>query len=512
MGQSNTDTMGDVPPLGGLSVNDNAPQAATTFNDLPPDVVDAVLERYLEKIEVDKLCEARLLEICIALRGTDQCNDPNDSLWKAACARFGLTERLVGGVPGAPATPTWHVTFLAMCNEMAKLEPTELEGFKSLLRGDDARYTDQWNYTRFRGDVRELWWKAVLIPLRCMVHYLLRRVEGIANENVTADDYGIRSRWDDAPLLFASARDELAVVQELLAAGADVEGRGGEDYLTPLHAAVRFDNNPAIVEALVAAGAAIDEILYEASELGNLAIVEALLAGSSAEDINRLCKTYDIHTRIFLAGSTALMAASEHGHIEVVRALLAAGADVNGRDGDGNTALMYATESDHLEIVEVLRAAGGDQRFDAQTRYSRGKTMLMLASEKGRIEDVEAQLGAGADVDARSEFGQTALIYASQNGHLAVVEALISAGADVDAPEQLGDRYAWSWDYQEDYPSNTPLIYASRGGHLGVVEALLDAGADVDAHNRWGDTALGEASVESHTAIAELLRAAGATE
>ena len=50
-----------------------------------------------------------------------QSSDPNDGLWKAACARFGLTERLVGGTPDAPATPTWHVTFLAMCREVATM-------------------------------------------------------------------------------------------------------------------------------------------------------------------------------------------------------------------------------------------------------------------------------------------------------------------------------------------------------------------------------------------------------
>ena len=39
--------MGDaLPHLGGLSVNDNAPASpprATTFNDLPPDAVDATV-------------------------------------------------------------------------------------------------------------------------------------------------------------------------------------------------------------------------------------------------------------------------------------------------------------------------------------------------------------------------------------------------------------------------------------------------------------------------------------
>lgn len=134
---------GALPHLGGLSVNGDAPAApptAATFNDLPPDVVDAVLERYLEKIEVDKLCEARLLEICQVVRTSSwrQCSDPNDGLWKAACARFGLTERLVGA-PSAPATPTWRHTFLALCDEVATLKTYHLVIRENLMNWFEAR-------------------------------------------------------------------------------------------------------------------------------------------------------------------------------------------------------------------------------------------------------------------------------------------------------------------------------------------------------------------------------------
>lgn len=87
-----------LPPLDALAVNHDAPPA--TFPELPSELAEMILTRYLNNFEVEELREANLLQICMALRGTDQCNDPDDPLWEAACARFGLTERLVGGLPG----------------------------------------------------------------------------------------------------------------------------------------------------------------------------------------------------------------------------------------------------------------------------------------------------------------------------------------------------------------------------------------------------------------------------
>ena len=46
-------------------------------------------------------------------------------------------------------------------------------------------------------------------------------------------------------------------------------------------------------------------------------------------------------------GSTALMAASQNGHIECVRALIGAKATVDHANKDGSTALMVASQTGH---------------------------------------------------------------------------------------------------------------------------------------------------------------------
>ena len=51
-----------------------------------------------------------------------------------------------------------------------------------------------------------------------------------------------------------------------------------------------------------------------------------------------------------------MMLAVSHGRLDMVRMLMEAGADVNMRDEDGSTALMCASEHGHAEIVKLLLA------------------------------------------------------------------------------------------------------------------------------------------------------------
>ena len=50
------------------------------------------------------------------------------------------------------------------------------------------------------------------------------------------------------------------------------------------------------------------------------------------------------------------MLAVSHGRLEMVQLLMQAGADVNLQDDDGSTALMCATEHGHIEIIKALLA------------------------------------------------------------------------------------------------------------------------------------------------------------
>lgn len=53
------------------------------------------------------------------------------------------------------------------------------------------------------------------------------------------------------------------------------------------------------------------------------------------------------------------MLAVSHGRIDMVKGLLDCGADVNIQDDEGSTALMCASEHGHVEIVKLLLAQPG---------------------------------------------------------------------------------------------------------------------------------------------------------
>ena len=81
-----------------------------------------------------------------------------------------------------------------------------------------------------------------------------------------------------------------------------------------------------------------------AAQAGNLGAVRALLeAGAQVDGADS-----DI-------GTTALMAAADAGHPGIVEALLAAGADPSLKDIDGNSALQYARQSEAKEKAAVIR-------------------------------------------------------------------------------------------------------------------------------------------------------------
>lgn len=72
--------------------------------------------------------------------------------------------------------------------------------------------------------------------------------------------------------------------------------------------------------------------------------------------------------------STVLMMAAESGHLEVVRLLCDAGADLSNRKTNGSTTLMVAAGNGHARLFGFSALQGrtlGHQMFPSKQAYTR---------------------------------------------------------------------------------------------------------------------------------------------
>ena len=83
---------------------------------------------------------------------------------------------------------------------------------------------------------------------------------------------------------------------------------------------------------------------------------------ADVEDVQRVCELVELGwpgsvEALDVYCSTPLMSASDRGHAGSVKALLAAGADVNAANNGSWTALIWACRHGHLESARLLVAA-----------------------------------------------------------------------------------------------------------------------------------------------------------
>jgi ankyrin repeat protein len=125
-------------------------------------------------------------------------------------------------------------------------------------------------------------------------------------------------------------------------------------------------------------------------------------------------------------GFAPLELAAHFGRPDIVRYLLAQGADVNFAAAEtGFTALTAAVAGGHPEIVRMLIEAGADvnHRYEEQ-EFS----PLLSAAADGDPEIVRMLIDAGADVTARTKDGRTPVSIALERGHPAIADVLRKRG------------------------------------------------------------------------------------
>ena len=361
-----------------------------------------------------------------------------------------------------------------------------------------------------------------------------------------------REELDERLISILDQRETPSVetVKLLLTKGADVNAR--TDDGTALMMAVRW-GHAEIVKLLLDAGAQADarhRLGYSALMMSASRSIPEMnpprgqpLPPPAAEIMSLLlAKGADVN---FLGrdGETALMAANS---AEKVKLLVARGAQVNTRDKESRTALMFAVDRGDVEVVEALLQAGAD----ASVVNEKGATALMYALQepspynpqetakltKRRIEAARLLLSRGniGDVNAQNEDGETLLMRAVNLGEPELVKALLDHGADVNRYDVLGST-AVILAYEKDQPAiqellkrkanrrepqlvlNAFLRAAVGRKDQAKVKELLKAGADANHeyaigydHPNIKRTVLILAAQMGDPAIVQMLLAAGA--
>lgn len=158
-------------------------------------------------------------------------------------------------------------------------------------------------------------------------------------------------------------------------------------------------------------------------------------------------------------GVRALHYATYHGHTEMVRLLLNAGADIRAAQDGKYTPLEIAASRAHGDVLQLLIEMGGDINAVSSTG-----TALEGAAYSGNIRLVRKLLDIGARVDQEGKLDSTPLKAAARKGNIEVVELLLSLGADVNHCKDYG----------------TALQSAALAGHIDVCRILLQHGALVN--------------------------------
>ena len=197
-----------------------------------------------------------------------------------------------------------------------------------------------------------------------------------------------------------------------------------------------------------------------------------------------------------LTGGTALLSAIGYGRPDFVRILLEAGADPNATDNYEGSPLMGAASdnwySDHkceisgyLEMIDALIDAGANVHHVSTA----GKTALHAAIGNFGVEYpelVERVLNHGADLHWRDPADRTPLHHAI-TGQPRGTEILIRRGAEIDARDASGLTPLM---IAVDHKTVNLGLHEPRAKQLDIIRQLLAANADVNAASPDGSTPL----------------------
>lgn len=317
-----------------------------------------------------------------------------------------------------------------------------------------------------------------------------------ADVNVPQADGATALHW-------AASLNDLDMADLLIRAGANVKA-ANRFGVTPLSIAC-LNGSAAMIEKLVAAGADPNAPL---SDLGETPVMMAARTGNAAAVKVLLDHGASVNVKEKSKGQTALMWAASERHPAVVKLLIESGADINarsnpevpaagGRRGGGGAAAQNAGARGGRGAAAPAAPAvcppSGAPRPEpvfglpgpaVRPKATAGGCIspLILAARQNDPESARILLEAGADPNLTMFDGTSALVIAITNAHNELARLLLEKGANPNVPDGKGQAALYAAvDQRNVMTSEVPQAKPDNLDFLDLIKIILDHGANVNA-------------------------------
>ncbi|XP_064626233.1 E3 ubiquitin-protein ligase MIB1-like [Lineus longissimus] len=260
----------------------------------------------------------------------------------------------------------------------------------------------------------------------------------------------------------------------------------------------------------------VNEELVKAAANGDAGKTEEILQRPDADKVS-------FQVNGVFAGHTALQAASQNGHLEVIKVLMKYDVDMEMEDKDGDRAVHHAAFGDEAGVIDLLHRGG----CDVNARNKRRQTPLHIGVNKGHVSVVKTLLERGGHPSLQDSEGDTPLHDAISKKRDDMLALMLEHGADITITNNNGFNALhhaalrgnpsamrillsklprpWIVDEKKD-DGYTALHLAALNNHIEVAELLVHHGkANLDIQNVNLQTALHLAVERQHTQIVRLL-------
>lgn len=211
----------------------------------------------------------------------------------------------------------------------------------------------------------------------------------------------------------------------------------------------------------------VNDDLLLALTCSSLGVAPSDTIRDNLELLTAFCMNREAHTLQDL-----LLDAADEGRLDVVKVLLAVGADPSKRhSGRFGLPHLCAAANGHFEVTMYLL----EQQPSLVSKVDEfSQTALMLAASHNRRDILLHLLDKGATPSHRDDEGRNALDWAAASNHVESIEFLRSRGLSLDANAN----------------GVTALHYASRGGAVSAMEYLRTCGLNATTVDRLGQNIL----------------------